>query len=116
MNRRIKAWFARSFLLAGVSSALPALAVAQSGCPQPVNPARGVEPPGRDLFIPYVTTPGLAHEKELQNVEQVKILAEINKLTVELIKRRSNPNVLQADMPQLVKKLKDLSKKLRDPE
>jgi hypothetical protein len=100
--------------MAGFSSLLPAIAAAQSGCPQPPRVPRAVDPPGKDMFIPYVATPGLAHEKELQNVEQVKILAEINKLTVELVKRRSDRNALPADTPQLVKKLKDLAKKLRD--
>ena len=113
MNRRLNAWRARTFL-AGAASFLPAFAAGQSGCPQQNLPGHPPEPPGRDLFVPYVGTPGLAHEKELQNVEQVKILAEINKLTVELVKRRSDRASLQADTPQLVKRLKDLAKKLRD--
>lgn len=115
MRRQLNPALARKFL-AGASSLLPAFAAAQSVCPQPNSPPRQPEPPGRNMYVPYVSTPGLAHERELQNVEQVKILAEINKLTVELVKRRSDRNALQADTPQLTKRLKDLAKKLRDAE
>jgi hypothetical protein len=116
VNRQLSTWLARTFLLAGVSTVVPSLAAAQSGCAQSNDAVRGEQPPGKDLYVPYVVTPSLTHEKELQNVEQVKMLAEINRLTVELVKRRSNRNALQADTPQLVKRLKDLAKKLRDAE
>src|SRR5436190_874588 len=64
------------------------------------------EPSGRDLFIPYVRVPGTAAVHEIRNVEQIRILAEMNMLTVELVKRRSNPYLTQVDTARLVKRLK----------
>jgi uncharacterized coiled-coil protein SlyX len=52
--------------------------------------------------------------QEIRAAQQLKVLAEINRLTVELVKRRSNPTVVRADTPQLVKRLKHLAKQLND--
>jgi hypothetical protein len=106
-------------VLAFIVSTVPALTprVAAGQETQKQNPrTTDREPPGRDLFVPYVSSPGLPQEKELENVEQVKILAEINRLTVELVKRRSNRYLNQSDTPQLVKKLKELARKLHESE
>jgi hypothetical protein len=50
--------------------------------------------------------------QQIGNVEQLKLLVEINRLTVELVRRRSDPNMLSADTPKLVERLKKLSKRL----
>ena len=74
-------------------------------------------PPTRDLFIPYAPKPAATEEARLQqveNVEQIKILAEMNSLTVELVKRRSDPTLAKSDTPELIKRLKELAKKLRE--
>jgi hypothetical protein len=74
-------------------------------------------PPSRDLFIPYAAKPALTEQARLQQVEtleQLRILAEINSLTVELVKRRSDPALARADTPVLVKRLQELAHKLRE--
>jgi hypothetical protein len=89
---------------------VPAPAVQEKTEPRPQP-----EPPGRDLFIPYIpsrTVSGEVRAREFDNVSQVRILAEINKLTVELVKRRSDPNIARADTARLVKRLKELAKQL----
>ncbi len=71
------------------------------------------------LFIPYqplTDTAALNIAKEQDNLAQIKLLAEMNKLTVELVKRRSDRNLLSADTPRLIKRLKDLSKQLHNIE
>ena len=114
MNWQLKAMIAKAFLLSALSVVLPSGSRAQEAAAKPNNVIRDQEPPGRDLYVPYVPAPGLPREKELENVEQVRILAEMNKLTVELVKRRSNRYAVRADTPQLVKRLKELAKKLHD--
>lgn len=97
------------------SSLFSGTAVSGQDCATPqTQPLRNQEPPGRDLFIPYVATPGATVEQEVRNVHQLRVLAEINKLTIELVKRRSNRYVAQADTPQLIKRLKQLAKELQD--
>lgn len=102
-------------LLAGLSG----LALSVSGYPQesqsrPTQPFRTVEPPGHDLFIPLVPDPTATTADQMRNLQQIRILAEMNKLTVELVKRRSNRYVTGADTPQLVKRLKRLAKELHE--
>ena len=92
---------------------VPASAAAQD-CDDRSNRALPKEPPGRDLFVPYTAMPAGAHSEELRNREQLRVLAEINQLTVELVKRRSNPYAVQADLPRLVKRLKQLAKELQE--
>ena len=49
-----------------------------------------------------------------ERIEQIKIIGEINHLTVELFNRQKDPNVANADTPALVKRLKELAAKLHD--
>lgn len=114
MNRRFNA--AVGFVLSGVSTIVLGRSAAQQASAKPDCCLHEQEPPGRDLYIPYMPAPGLTKEKELQNLEQLRILAAMNKLTVELVKRRSNRYAVQADTPQLIKRLKNLAKKLHDIE
>lgn len=102
-------------LLAGITGlALSVSSPGQDCQPRPAQPFRNPELPGRDLFIPYVQRPGLGSPDELRNVQQIKILAEMNELTVELVKRRSNRAFVNADTPKLIKKLKQLAKELQE--
>jgi hypothetical protein len=110
MNRQLNTMMACVVSLA--SSIVPRAASAQDAKETPRSQDR--EPPGRDWFVPYLPAPGLPKEKEFENVEQVKILAEMNRLTVELVMRRSDSRVAHADTPLLVKRLKELAKKLHD--
>lgn len=107
---------AAAFFLSGLS-ALAVAVPARGQCPnQPTTPPRAVDPPGRDLFIPYVRTPGATAQAELRTLQQLRILAEMNKLTVELVKRRSDRDKVQADTAQLVQRLKKLAKQLQEQE
>ena len=99
-------------LLSGII-ALPGSSAGQD-CAERPNRAMPKEPPGRDLFVPYVPIAGAAASNELRNREQLRLLAEMNQLTVELVKRRSNPYTVQADLPRLVKRLKQLAKELQE--
>ena len=79
------------------------------------DPRAWQEPPGRDLFIPLFPERSGGDDQRLRqidNVTQIKILAEINKLTVELVKRRSNHMLSAVDTPQLVRRLKKLATEL----
>jgi hypothetical protein len=49
-----------------------------------------------------------------ERIEQIKIIGEINHLSVELFKRQSDPTISKADTPALVKRLKQLASKLHD--
>ena len=100
-------------LLFGVTLALPQPAVTQESGDRP-NRALLKEPPGRDLFIPYLPNVGAPAAEEVRNREQLRILAEMNKLTIELVKRRSNAYATQADIPQLVKRMKQLARQLQE--
>ena len=54
----------------------------------------------------------IVQQKNLANAEQIRLLIEMNHLTVELAKRRTDPYTWQADTPKLVDRLKKLSKRL----
>lgn len=88
---------------------------AQNSPSQDGSKTKFPEPPGRDLFIPFrpVATPTeQARLEQIDNVAQIKLLAEMNKLTVELVRRRSDPARSYADTPKLVHRLQALSKQL----
>ena len=57
-------------------------------------------------------TPGKLFGLRINNADPTKTLVEMNRLTVELYQRRSNPDVIYADTPKLVERLKKLSKRL----
>jgi len=112
MNRNIVGTVA--VLLSGISAAAMApLARGQQAAEHPTH-TRDEEPPGRDLFVPYVPMRGEAPAQAMRNVQQLRILAEMNKLTVELVKRRSNRYITRADTAQLIKRLKELAKELHE--
>ena len=113
MDRNLQATIV--FLLSGLSTfALGQPLEGQDPEQRSKHANRYEEPPGRDLFIPFVRTPNMPAEQEVRNIQQLRILAEMNKLTVELVKRRSNPYLTQADTAQLVKRLKRLAKELHE--
>jgi hypothetical protein len=91
------------------------LAFPQNEKEQPRTRQAQLDPPGQDVFIPFVPVQSAtekARAEQFDNVEQIKILAEINKLTVELVKRRSDRYQRSADSARLVSRLKELTKQL----
>lgn len=102
-------------LLSGMLTVTTPVATGAQDCPPRPDRLRSrAEPPGRDLFVPFVPTPGSPVAEQLRAVEQLKKLAEMNRLTVELVKRRSDPNLHRTDTPQLIKRLQRLAKELSD--
>ncbi len=80
-----------------------------------MNPKGGVDP--RQLLAqqqPVDVAAEQLRRARNQRIEQIKIIGEINHLTVELFKRQADPTISQADTPALIKRLKELAGKLRD--
>ena len=63
---------------------------------------------------PVNVTAEEARRAQQERIDQIKIIGEINHLTVELFKRQKDPNLSSADTPHLIKRLKELAAKLRD--
>lgn len=80
------------------------------------NDLRGRDDPRQHLAeqAPVNVAAEESRRARLERIEQIKLIGEINHLTVELYKRQADPAIANADTPLLVKRLKELAAKLRD--
>jgi len=110
-------WFALAAIAFVTGGSTTALSQRDSmRIPQPIRSVPSMEDPRLQLAqVPPVNVAAEETRRAQQErIEQVKIIGEINHLTVELFKRHKDPNFSSADTPALVKRLKELAAKLHN--